>query len=83
MRNCGALQPHLCHKSASRADTSILCRVPRPHDGAGDSYRGARESKEPTDICQNDPDLAAVVEARDRLPEGVRQWRGEKLGLTW
>jgi hypothetical protein len=27
----------------------------------------------PTDTCQNDPDLAAVIKAWDRLPEGVRQ----------
>ena len=26
----------------------------------------------PTDTCQTDPDLAAVVDAWDRLPEAVR-----------
>ena len=26
----------------------------------------------PTDTCQNDPDLAAVIEAWDRLPEAIR-----------
>jgi hypothetical protein len=27
----------------------------------------------PTDTCQNDPDLAVIIESWDRLPEGVRQ----------
>jgi hypothetical protein len=27
----------------------------------------------PTDTCQNDPDLFAVIEAWDRLPEAIRQ----------
>ena len=26
----------------------------------------------PTDTCQNDPELAVVIEAWDRLPEAVR-----------
>jgi hypothetical protein len=26
----------------------------------------------PTDTCRNDPDLAAVIEAWDRLPEAIR-----------
>jgi hypothetical protein len=26
----------------------------------------------PTDTCQTDPDLTAVIDAWDRLPEGVR-----------
>ncbi len=26
----------------------------------------------PTDTCQNDPDLTAVIEAWDRLPEAIR-----------
>jgi hypothetical protein len=27
----------------------------------------------PTDTCKNDPDLTAVIESWNRLPEGVRQ----------
>ena len=55
-------------------------RIMRPQTGFRKDPKGQRLASStprrshhiPTDNCQNDPELTAVIEAWDRLPEAVR-----------
>jgi hypothetical protein len=79
-RKLGSEYPHPMGRSL--ADwiriTEVRFRRPKPdvrNQQCGNALRFSTPPDShpiPTDTCQNDPDLAAVVEAWARLPEAIR-----------